>query len=63
MINLKQVLKRFSTFNNLQKHSITFITPENENINIHCEEGSTLLEIAHNNDIELEGIFLIIRRM
>lgn len=34
---------------------VIFITPEGENINIDAPEGLSLLEIAHQNNIDLEG--------
>ncbi len=34
---------------------MTFLTPENEAIQVFAKPGSNLLDIAHNNDIELEG--------
>jgi ferredoxin len=37
------------------KLSVTFITPDNEEILVHCKENSNLLDVAHANDIELEG--------
>jgi hypothetical protein len=38
-----------------EKLSVTFLTPENEAIQVFAKPGSNLLDIAHNNDIELEG--------
>lgn len=35
--------------------TVTFITPENEAIECKAAEGENLLEIAHQNDVELEG--------
>ncbi|KAJ1994314.1 mitochondrial matrix iron-sulfur protein [Dimargaris cristalligena] len=35
--------------------SVTFITPEGEKKQVRCYEGDTLLEIAHANNIDLEG--------
>ncbi|KAJ3055351.1 hypothetical protein HK097_010777 [Rhizophlyctis rosea] len=34
---------------------VTYITPDNEKITITAREGDNLLDLAHNNDIELEG--------
>lgn len=36
--------------------TVTFITPENEKIVCKAKEGQHLLEIAHANDVELEGM-------
>ena len=35
---------------------MTFITPDNEEITCHCKPGQNLLDIAHENDVELEGM-------
>ena len=34
---------------------ITFITPDEKRIDIDAPEGLSILEIAHQNDIDLEG--------
>jgi ferredoxin len=34
---------------------VIFITPENEEIVVSAHEGESLLDIAHNNDVDLEG--------
>lgn len=34
---------------------VTYITPKNDLETVHANEGENLLEIAHFNDIELEG--------
>lgn len=38
--------------------TITYITPEKETITLKVAENSNLLDIAHANDIELEGMGL-----
>ncbi|RKP10182.1 2Fe-2S ferredoxin-type domain-containing protein, partial [Thamnocephalis sphaerospora] len=35
--------------------SVTFITPEGEEIVAPAREGESLLDIAHDNDVDLEG--------
>lgn len=34
---------------------LTFITPENERIEIDAPEGLSIMEIAHMHDVDLEG--------
>ncbi|EEB09212.1 type I ferredoxin Etp1/cytochrome oxidase cofactor Cox15 [Schizosaccharomyces japonicus yFS275] len=34
---------------------ITFVTPENKEITVAAHEGQSILEVAHSNDIDLEG--------
>ncbi|KAI9593244.1 2Fe-2S ferredoxin-type domain-containing protein [Syncephalis fuscata] len=35
--------------------SVTFITPEGEEISVPARDGESLLDIAHDNDVDLEG--------
>jgi ferredoxin len=37
------------------RYSVTFITPQGEAIQCPAHEGDSLLDIAHENDVELEG--------
>ena len=34
---------------------VTFVTPQNESITVEAKEGTNLLDLAHANDIDLEG--------
>lgn len=34
---------------------MNFITPEGETVTCLAQEGDSLLEVAHENDVELEG--------
>jgi ferredoxin len=38
------------------KLKVTFITPEQERIDIFVKSGTNLLDAAHGNNIDLEGI-------
>lgn len=38
-----------------EKLTVTFITTDNERITLDVKPGANLLDIAHGNDIELEG--------
>ena len=42
-------------FSGLEHISITFITPDEEEIKVSGAVGSTVLEVAHANKIEIEG--------
>ncbi|KAI3660534.1 hypothetical protein MP638_000991, partial [Amoeboaphelidium occidentale] len=48
-------LRRLSTAANKKTLHVTFVTPENEEITCNAAEGDNLLDIAHENDVELEG--------
>lgn len=42
----------------IQKNSLvtfSFIEPDGEEVEVECEEGTNLLDLAHDNDIEMEG--------
>jgi hypothetical protein len=39
-------------------YTVVFVTPEKEEIKCPAKEGQSLLEVAHENDVELEGISL-----
>jgi hypothetical protein len=47
-------LRVFST----EKVNITFVDAEGESKEVSASIGQTLLDVAHENDIELEGILL-----
>ena len=34
---------------------VTYITPDNESITIEAKQGTNLLDLAHSNNIDLEG--------
>ncbi|ORZ34954.1 2Fe-2S ferredoxin-type domain-containing protein [Catenaria anguillulae PL171] len=36
-------------------YSVTYVTPEGEKVTVKAEDGDTLLDLAHQHDIELEG--------
>lgn len=48
-------LRRLSTAANKKTLHVTFVTPESEEITCNAAEGDNLLDIAHENDVELEG--------
>lgn len=35
---------------------ITYVDPDGKEIEVHAEVGKNLLDIAHDNNIELEGM-------
>jgi ferredoxin-2, mitochondrial len=35
--------------------TVTFVTPDGENTTLQVREGDSLLDIAHEHDIDLEG--------
>jgi ferredoxin len=37
------------------RFTVTYITPENKRISVKAAEGENLLDVAHSNDIDLEG--------
>merc|ERR1719223_2305794 len=50
-----QLHKKIEKPSDSEKLSVTFITPDNEAIQLDVKPGANLLDIAHKNDIELEG--------
>lgn len=50
-----QISKRFFTFIPKQTLSVTFILPSKKTIQVETIPGKNLLDIAHENNIELEG--------
>ena len=56
-ILLKQTQRRSVSEPTLNKRGpkITFITPEGKHIALYAPIGLSLLEVAHQNDIDLEG--------
>ncbi|PVU99301.1 hypothetical protein BB559_000328 [Furculomyces boomerangus] len=40
---------------NKEKVNLVFVTPEKQEIPVEAEEGINLLELAHENDVDLEG--------
>lgn len=53
--------KKLEKPSDAEKLKVTFITPENEAITLDVKAGSNLLDIAHGNDIELEGSGILIK--
>ena len=54
-----QIRSHSSAINNNKKTlKVVFITPEQENIVVMAKENQNLLDVAHSNNIELEGIHL-----
>jgi hypothetical protein len=40
--------------------SVTFVTPDGDRTTLQVSEGDSLLDIAHEHDIDLEGIVPLI---
>ncbi|KAI9216897.1 2Fe-2S ferredoxin-type domain-containing protein [Blastocladiella britannica] len=36
-------------------YTVTYVTSDGEEVTVRCEEGDNLLDVAHSNDIDLEG--------
>jgi hypothetical protein len=39
----------------MSRLSVTFLTPEGDKTTLQVQEGDSLLDIAHEHDIDLEG--------
>jgi ferredoxin len=40
------------------RFTVTFITPENKKISVKAAKDENLLDVAHANDIDLEGKYI-----
>jgi ferredoxin len=38
--------------------TVNFVTPDDGTITVQCHEGQSILDIAHEHEVELEGTFL-----
>ncbi|KAJ3272948.1 hypothetical protein HDV01_005145 [Terramyces sp. JEL0728] len=47
--------KPFEKPTDAEKLSVTFITPQQEKITVYAKPNTNLLDIAHGNNIDLEG--------
>ena len=54
---MKMILLQLQEIYSPKTVPITFITPEGDEQEVQAEIGSNLLEVAHANDIYLEGMY------
>ncbi|EPZ33627.1 2Fe-2S ferredoxin-like protein [Rozella allomycis CSF55] len=59
MLNIRSLLPCFARnalFRNKSNLvNVTFVTAEGENVKVQAKEGQNLLELAHENNVDLEG--------